>query len=263
MPLALLLAAAWADVLSPQAILDRLTGEVSEVSEQPIDFLSAGWADVPVRQRSMRAVFDHSWRLMRIREQALMQALSVFRGGFRAEAAYFVAGATLAEIRRLVEQSLVGRASGGSYGIHELLRQYAEERLARTPVAEREARDRHAAYYVHVLHRWFEDAKGPRQVAALSEMDGEIDNARAAWDWIVNQGDLAQMAQAVDGLCLYYIRRVRERGGGTCVRGGPDASRGFANAGRGRRSRTAAGDGEAADLAERGAVEGGRRGLRG
>ncbi len=157
----------------------------------------------------MRAVFNHSWRLMRIREQAVMQALSVFRGGFGAGAAYFVAGATLAEIRRLVDQSLVGRASRGRYGIHELLRQYAEERLARAPAPDREVRDRHAAYYVHVLHRWFEDAKGPRQVAALAEMDIEIDNAQAAWDWVVGQGDLAQMAKAVDGLCLYYIRRVR------------------------------------------------------
>ncbi len=217
MPLALLLAAAWADVLAPKGILDRLTGETTEIADQPIDFLSAGWADVPARQRSMRAVFDHSWRLMRIREQALMQALSVFRGGFGAEAAYFVTGATLAEIRRLVEQSLVGRASGARYGIHELLRQYAEERLARTPVADREARDRHAAYYVHVLHRWFEDAKGPRQVAALAAMDSEIDNAQAAWDWVVGQGDLAQITQAVDGLCLFYVRRVRrEEGIRTC-----------------------------------------------
>ena len=209
MPLALLLAAAWADVLSPREILERLTGGVAELGDQPLDFLSAVWPDVPARQRSMRAVFDHSWRLMRIREQALMQALSVFRGGFAAEAAYFVVGATLAEIRRLVAQSLVARASGSRYGIHELLRQYGEERLARTPVAEREARDRHAAYYVHILHRWFEEAKGPRQVAALAEMDTEIDNAQAAWDWIVGQGDLAQIAQALDGLGLYYVRRVR------------------------------------------------------
>jgi predicted ATPase len=209
MPLALLLAAAWSDVLSPAEILDRLTGEVLHEGDRPIDFLSAEWSDVPSRQRSMRAVFDHSWHLMRDYEQTVLQALAVFRGGFSAEAAYFVVGATLRQIRRLVEQSLLGRLTGGRYGIHELLRQYVAEHLARVPAVERQVRDRHADYYVHLLHRWFEDAKGPRQVAALAEMDGEIDNAQAAWDWIVGQGDVAQIVQAVDGLCLYYLRRVR------------------------------------------------------
>ena len=37
-------------------------------------------------QRGMRAVFDHSWSLLTERQQAVMQALSVFRGGFTREA---------------------------------------------------------------------------------------------------------------------------------------------------------------------------------
>lgn len=217
MPLALLLAAAWADVLSPAQILKRLT-DGGSTGDQPVDFLRATWPDMPARQRSMRAVFDHSWRLMHIREQVVLQALSVFRGGFTADAAYFVVGATLREIRRLVTQSLLGRVPGGRLGMHELLRQYAAERLAKTEAAARLARDRHASYYVNMLHRWFEAAKGPRQVAALAEMDAEIDNARAAWDWIVAQEDVPQILRAVDGLCLYELRRVRFAEGASACR---------------------------------------------
>ncbi len=208
-PLALLLAASWVDTLGPRQILARLLDGISSGGDQPIDFLRASWPDVPARQRSMRAVFDHSWRLIRVREQAILQALTVFRGGFTLEAAYAVSGATLREIRRLVEQSLINRASGERYWMQELLRQYTAELLANAPVAERVARDRHAAYYVNALRRWFEEAKGPRQVAALAEMDFEIDNAQAAWEWVVAQGDVPQIGRAVDGLCLYYIRRVR------------------------------------------------------
>ena len=40
--------------------------------------------DVPERQRSMRAVFDHSWNLLSERQQAVLAALSVFRGGLHA-----------------------------------------------------------------------------------------------------------------------------------------------------------------------------------
>ncbi|MCU0523093.1 MAG: hypothetical protein MUF84_20700, partial [Anaerolineae bacterium] len=209
MPLALLLAAAWTDVLTPDQILERLTRDTDEATDRPIDFLHAGWPEMPARHRSVRAVFDHTWRLMQVRERALLQALSVFRGGFGPEAAFFVVGATLSEIRRLMDQSLLARAFGNRYGMQELLRQYAAERLAQAPVAERAVRDRHAAYYVGMLRRWFEAAKGPRQVAALAEMDAEVANAQVAWDWIVGQQDIAQITQAVDGLMLAYVRRVR------------------------------------------------------
>ncbi len=218
MPLALLLAAAWTGVLSPDQILERLAEEDALDSDQPIDFLRARWPEMPARQRSMRAVFDHSWRLMSIRERAVLQALSVFQGGFTIDAAFFVVGATLQEVRRLVAQSLLGRGSGARFGMHELLRQYAAERLARVEVAARVAQDRHASYYVNVLHRWFEDAQGPRQVAALVEMDAEIDNARTAWDWLVAHDDVPQIGRALDGLCLHYLRRVRFREGARACR---------------------------------------------
>jgi DNA-binding SARP family transcriptional activator/predicted ATPase len=217
-PLALLLAAAWTDVLKPDEILERLVGDTDAATDRPIDFLHASWPEMPARHRSVRAVFDHTWRLMGAREQALVQALSVFRGGFGSEAAFFVVGATLSEIRRLVDQSLLARAFGNRYEMQELLRQYAAERFAQAPTTEREMRDRHAAYYVGVLRRWFETAKGPLQVAALAEMDGEIDNARAAWDWILEQEDIGQLVQAVDGLMLYYARRVRrDEAKGACL----------------------------------------------
>jgi len=168
MPLALLLAAAWADVLTPDQILERLMGDTGPNTGRPIDFLHASWPEMPERHRSVRAVFDHTWRLLGTRERALLEALSVFRGGFGPEAAFFVAGGTLSEIRRLMDQSLLARAFGNRYAMQELLRQYAAERLAHAPTTEREVRDRHAAYYVGVLRRWFVAAKGPLQVAALA-----------------------------------------------------------------------------------------------
>ena len=67
-----------------------------------------------------------------------MRALSVFRGGFALEAAQQVTGATLRELRALVERSLLQADPGGRYGIHQLLRLYAADRLRRA------GRPRHA-----------------------------------------------------------------------------------------------------------------------
>ncbi|MFN2224989.1 MAG: ATP-binding protein, partial [Anaerolineae bacterium] len=85
MPLALLLAAAWVEMLPPAEIAGRIL--------QGLDFLETGWRDVPDRHRSIRAVFDHSWHLLGEREAEVFQALSVFCGGFSRQAARQVAGA--------------------------------------------------------------------------------------------------------------------------------------------------------------------------
>ena len=86
MPLGVLLAAGWVDMLSPK----RIAAEIS----RSLDFLETEERDVPARQRSMRAVFDHSRSLLAERDKEVLQGLSVFRGGFTSEAAAAVTGAS-------------------------------------------------------------------------------------------------------------------------------------------------------------------------
>jgi len=218
LPLAIVLAASWTRMLTPIEIADQIAGE-------SLDFLEAEWHDVPPRQRSMRAVFDHSWSLLAEREREVFAGLSAFRGGFRYQAAQEVAGGTLRELMTLVDWSLVQRTPSGRYEIHELLRQYGAERLqaraekrALSPAAEEPVRERHSAYYAAALQRWGADLRGARQAEALVEMTAEVENARAAWDWMVGHGNVEGMARAMDGLCRFYERRGRYQEGETACR---------------------------------------------
>src|SRR5262249_57264453 len=106
-PLGLELAEAWAEMLS--------LGEIAQEIERSADFLAAEWSDAPERQRSMRAVFDWSWRLLNDAERHTLRGLSVFRGGFTREGAEGVVGASLRGLTRLMDKSLVrwGGAGGG------------------------------------------------------------------------------------------------------------------------------------------------------
>lgn len=211
MPLGILLAAAWVEMLTPAEIATQISGEIS----QSLDFLESDLRDVPTRQRSIRAVFDYSWNLLTEREREVFQALSVFRGGFTREAAQRVTFASLRELMMLVNKSLLRRTPTGRYQVHELLRQYAADKLHRadnrdrSPVASETVRDRHCAYYTGALQRWYEDVKGSRQRMALAEMDMESENARAAWDWAVEQGQVERLDQALEGLCWFYRWRLR------------------------------------------------------
>src|SRR5262249_40919051 len=76
--------------------------------------LATSLRDVPTRHRSMRAVLDHSWRLLNEAERALFSHLAVFSGGWTLQAAAEVAGATLVALIALVDKSLVRLVSVGA-----------------------------------------------------------------------------------------------------------------------------------------------------
>lgn len=94
----------------------------------------------------MQAVFDYSWQLLSEIEQATLRKLAVFRGGFDRAAASAVTGADLTIIARLVDNALIERISNNRYQIHELLRQYLQDRLEEAK-EDQATYDTHLAYY--------------------------------------------------------------------------------------------------------------------
>jgi predicted ATPase/DNA-binding CsgD family transcriptional regulator len=200
MPLAIELAAAWMAVLSPEEIADEI--------RKGLDILTTEMRDVPERHRSIRAVFDHSWSLMAQAEREVFMRLSVFRGGFTREAAQQVARASLQSLAGLVNQSFLRHdPSSGRFEIHELLRQYAQERLEEEPEVSISAHDAHAAYYADFMEQRWQHLRDHRQVEALAEIDADIENVRAAWRYRLDQRDVAQMRMFVNSFWLvYYIR---------------------------------------------------------
>jgi predicted ATPase/DNA-binding SARP family transcriptional activator len=201
MPLGIQLAAHWLEILTP--------AEIAIEINRNLDFLETSQRDLPPRQRSIRAVFDHSWILLSDQEREVFQQMSVFRGGFTRQAAQTVIGVSLRELIALVNKSLLQRTSSGRYVMHELLRQYAENKLDESPSAGKSVRDRHSSYYAAFVKHCEDELKGPRQQEALLKMDLEINNAETAWEWLVEKVRVEQLEQSVDGLGLYYKKRLR------------------------------------------------------
>jgi predicted ATPase/DNA-binding SARP family transcriptional activator/Tfp pilus assembly protein PilF len=215
MPLGILLAASWIQTMSLAEIAGQITAQASGHS---LSFLETESRDVPERHRSMRAVLDHSWALLTAREREVMQGLSVFQGSFAREAAQPVAGTTLPELRALINKSLLHFQPSGRYHIHELVRQYVIEKLVQSPAVSKTIGDRHCAWYMTALQRWALDIRGSRQKDVLAEIDGEIENARAAWDWAIDHTMIPSLVLALEGLCSYYQLRGRLEEGKTACR---------------------------------------------
>ena len=199
MPLGILLASSWLEMLAPEEI----AGEI----EKSLDFLETQQRDVPERQHSMRAVFDYSWKLLTPSEQNVFMKASVFRGGFTREAAQQVTGASLRDLMGLVDKSLLQRNLSGRYGIHELLRQYGAEKLSNVPEELEAVRNQHSAYFAGYLHQRESVLLGKEQKQALIDIATEIENIRAAWDWATLQGRVEDINNALGSLAEYHDMR--------------------------------------------------------
>jgi predicted ATPase len=186
LPLGIELAAAWADVLAPV--------EIAAEIERSLDFLAADWRDVPERQQSLRAVFDASWMRLDVAARDTLQALTVFHAPFERQAAQAVAGATIQTLRVLVNESWLQRDTADRFHMHELMRQYVAEILAREPSAWRRCRDRHAAYFGELLHQLDGQMRGAQPQTAFSTLRTVFDDVRAAWLWLVEKGDVETLA---------------------------------------------------------------------
>src|SRR5205823_1374420 len=181
MPLGIELAASWVSVLSCTEIADEIA--------RNIDFLATSTRDVPERHRSLRAAIDQSWRLLTDEQRSAFSRLAVFRGSFDRSAAVAVTGADLRLLSDLVAKSLLRRPDFGRFELHELLRQYAAEQLRLSPGEEADARERHARHYAAVLMERQAALIGPEFAVARDELRGELDNLRAAAEWILAEDD--------------------------------------------------------------------------
>ncbi len=204
MPLALVLAAGWLELLTFEEVADEIAAS--------LDILDSQARDMPERQRSVRAAFDYSWQRMAQADQQVFSRLAVFRGGFSRQAAQQVAYAGLHSLRTLIEKSLITAGGPDQYAVHELLRQFAEEKLEAAGVAE-PIRDAHSRYYLEAVAQREMDLKGQRQLAALEEIEDDLDNVRAAWFWALERQDKEGIDRGLESLSLFFYIRSRYQEG--------------------------------------------------
>jgi DNA-binding SARP family transcriptional activator/tetratricopeptide (TPR) repeat protein len=203
LPLGIELAAAWMDTLSLAAL--------NIVIQKGLNILETEWLDVPERHRSMRAVFDTSWRQLNKPMRETFSQLSIFRGGFTLAAAQNVTDAQksspnfLRLLAGLVSKSLLRfNSEHERYEIHELLRQFGADKLTQFPAEESMIRDRHSAYYCDLLQNHQTNIQYTPMQQVLAELENDSENIHTAWRWAVTQMQLERLAQSIDSLCYFF-----------------------------------------------------------
>ncbi len=189
LPLALELAAARSNLLSPRALLERLDSRLDLLRAAPGSGLTE-------RQWTLRGAIEWSYELLEPAEQQLFTSLAVFVGGFTLGAAELVAEQPDLDILEAVEALLRNnllatkraRSDEPRLGMLETIREYALDRLAARGDGEA-VRRRHADYYVALSEEAEPGLVGAQQREWLERLDAERDNIRAALTWAVDTGE--------------------------------------------------------------------------
>lgn len=201
LPLAIELAAARVGVMSPKEILSSLDAREGELGRGPR--LAAP------RHRTVRASVEWSYELLDRAEQRALRHLSVFVGGFDADAAIAVApDLTLEVFGRLVDKSVVAVRQGTRgktrYRLLEIVREFAHELLAESGELET-ARNRH---FEHYAAEPLEHDGWPSTVAetVLDELEDDYANVRAALQWAASSDPCAGTRLHLARRDLFFFR---------------------------------------------------------
>ncbi|HVE45848.1 MAG TPA: tetratricopeptide repeat protein [Acidimicrobiales bacterium] len=204
-PLALELAAARLQVLSPAQVADRL--------DDRFRLLTSRERIAVPHQQTLRATVDWSYELLSTVEQRALARLAVFPDTFDTEAAEAVMSGgdggvapedALDVLCRLVDKSLVVAHNEGvafRYRLLETIRQYGAEKLAEAG-QEVATRRRHRDAFIARVEAW----RGmPFGADFLHGAFADAENFRAALEWSWAERDADAMLHLIGALWLPWV----------------------------------------------------------
>jgi DNA-binding SARP family transcriptional activator/tetratricopeptide (TPR) repeat protein len=234
LPLAIEVAAAWIDLLSPAEISRAIQRKVSRVaSAQP---------QMPPPRRAVQAAFNLGWDQLAPALQNGLTQLAVFTEPFTRHSASAIAGVGPADLSLLADKALVQRPAAGRYVWHPLLRELALEKLQanqrpapghagkRLPYpSQLEAVNRNSAHFLDLVSRHTPALYGPQPQAAVAAIRREWEGVRIAWSRAVAQANVDLLTSSLAGLSRFLLLEGPLQEGGELYTGAVSALRGNAD----------------------------------
>lgn len=187
LPLAIELIATRIRLMSPQALLERMTDKFVLSTD--------GMRAVSARQKTLNNAIGWSHHFIPLEEQKLFSYLSVFSGGFTVEAAEAIFSEvkddkTIADlVNSLADKSLLQRSFDANedirYNMLVTIRPFAMDHLIRSG-DDLHAQDAHLTYFMRFAEQGDQEMHGPTQAEWMDRLESEHENFRAALDWSIS-----------------------------------------------------------------------------
>jgi predicted ATPase len=211
LPLVIELIAARMRLMSPQALLERMSGQFVLTAD--------GMRPPSERQKTLRNAIDWSYNLLSEQEQKLFASLSVFSGGFTMDAAEAMFSQTFTGqpvsnlVTSLLDKSLLQRAREHDphleprYTMLVTIQEFARERLHEMGEATGTS-NLHLTYFCKLAEQAEPQLRGAGQLAWLGRLDAEYDNIRVALNWAQASGAISEGLRLATDLEMFWIWRA-------------------------------------------------------
>ncbi|MFU8772307.1 MAG: BTAD domain-containing putative transcriptional regulator, partial [Anaerolineales bacterium] len=196
LPLGIELAASWLSSLS----LTEIAAEI----DKTVDFLSRPMGNASEKHHSLYGVFERSWSRLTVDQREIYAKLSVFPAAFDRLAAEEITGANVQQLSQFVDMSLLKRDVSGYYSLHNLLKQFAKDKLHQKKMDVDHIHEKFSCYYANFLTNQKALLMSAAMVNARQVIRQEFDNIRAAIYWATIHWDVQIIRPLYHALIIYY-----------------------------------------------------------
>ena len=213
-PLAIELAAAQANLLSPSEILTRLSDR--------FQLLTKGSRTALPHHQTLQAAVDWSYDLLSEPERILLHNVSIFGSSFSLEAAEMIcAQGNLSSsdvytlLRDLIDKSLIyvdREREEIRYRLLETIREYGLTRLIESG-AEVKLRTAHRDFYLELTEEAAPHLKSAEQVMWFERLELEAEHIRAALAYSLQANEIEQAIRMAVALQWFWFARGHQREG--------------------------------------------------
>lgn len=193
-PLAIELAAARVNVLSPAEIVQRIDTGVLKTTR----------ADSPARHRSLSAAVEWSYRLLEPGQQETLRGLSVFRGGATLSALEAVLDRDpLDDLGELIDRNLVEPEKGTIGKRFDLLTSVQLYAASQMPEGSPFV-DRHTSHFATLATSALEPLDSDASPRWRAMLEDDVDNLRVALDRLLARGDIERGFDMLGGSWRFF-----------------------------------------------------------
>lgn len=183
--------------------------QVLEDIQQTFGALQTTHRDVHERHRSLQAAFEYSWKHLPHHLQIVLSNLSVFRGGFYTQDVKGVFSVETVDLQTLVDHSLLQLTSQGRFTIHDVIRQFSEEKLKSEPDMAEAAYTNYANWFTGVMENAAPNLLSVKEQEVIEDLKQQLPNLLQTIKILLN-------GHAEDGLlrsadCLYHFYQTLGR----------------------------------------------------
>jgi tetratricopeptide (TPR) repeat protein len=162
--------------------------------------LNSNLRDIPERHRSIQALFEESWKLLKPEEPSALMRLALFQGQIPLDLALEI-GVQLPQLASLAEKSLIQHNQENRYHLHALVRRFVLDKLESTGELAAYT-ERHSLYFAERLANARQAS--PESPLVIQQLGESYDDYLFALRWAVQQQRLDVLADFIVGLAPYW-----------------------------------------------------------